>query len=181
MRMQGQSMKPFPLRLNPQNADEAFMLEALKEAWKAFQKGEVPVGAVIVKEGKVIARGHNQVEMLNDATAHAEMLSLTVAESYEQNWRLKGATMYATLEPCCMCAGALFLTRVDKLVFGAPDIRHGAFGSFVDLLAKPHPTHTLEVVRGVLDEESAHLMREFFKKRRLENAAGNETEALNGY
>lgn len=162
-------MKPFPLRLNPQNIDEAFMLEALKEAWKAFQKGEVPVGAVIVKEGKIIARAHNQVEMLNDATAHAEMLSLTMAEEYEQNWRLKGSAMYVTLEPCCMCAGALFLTRVDKLIYGAPDIRHGALGSFVDLLAKPHPTHSIEVVRGVLADESASLMRDFFRARRLEN------------
>lgn len=169
-------MKRFPFQLNPQNADEAFMLEALKEAWKAFQKGEVPVGAVIVKSGKVIARAHNQVEMLQDATAHAEMLSLTVAESYEQNWRLKGTTMYCTLEPCCMCAGALFLTRVDKLVYGAKDIRHGAFGSFINILEKPHPTHAFEVVGGVLHDESAELMRAFFKERRLENDGINGTQ-----
>jgi len=165
-------VKPFPFRINPQNADEAFMLLALKEAWKAYQAGEVPVGVVIVKDGHVIARGYNQVEMLNDATAHAEMLSLTIAEAHEENWRLSGCTMYSTLEPCCMCAGALFLTRVDKLVFGANDIRHGALGSFLDLTVKPHPTHTFEIVRGVLQEECGSLMRDFFRERRQSDKEG---------
>lgn len=165
-------MKPLPFQISPQNADEVFMLEALKEAWKGFQKGEVPVGAVVVKNGKVIARSHNQVEMLKDATAHAEMLCITVAEAHEENWRLKGTTLYATLEPCSMCAGAMLLSRVDRLVYGAPDIRHGACGSWVDLFEKPHPTHSIEIVRGILQEESATLMRDFFKKRRLENEGG---------
>ena len=142
------------------------MLEALKEAWKAFRKEEVPVGAVLVKEGKVIARGHNQVEMLQDATAHAEMLCLTAGESALENWRLQETTLYCTIEPCSMCAGAMLLTRITRLVWGAPDIRHGANGSWVDLFAKPHPMHTLTIKKGVLEEYSATLMKDFFRIRR---------------
>lgn len=160
---------PFPFTIQPQNDDETYMLAALKEAWKAFIKGEVPVGAVFVKEGKIIARGHNQVEMLRDATAHAEMLCITVAEAAEDNWRLNGATLYCTIEPCSMCAGAMFLSRVSNLVWGAPDIRHGANGSWVDLFDKPHPTHEVSIKSGILKEYCATLMQDFFKKRRIEN------------
>ncbi|ADI38057.1 tRNA adenosine(34) deaminase TadA [Waddlia chondrophila] len=159
----------FPFRIQPANEDETYMLAALKEAWKAFVKGEVPVGAILVKEGKVIARGHNQVEMLRDATAHAEMLCITVAEAAEDNWRLNGATLYCTIEPCSMCAGAMLLSRVSTLVWGAPDIRHGANGSWVNLFGKPHPTHEIQVRNGILADFCAMLMQDFFKKRRLEN------------
>jgi len=158
--------EPFPFSIQPSHDDERFMLEALKEAWKAFCENEVPVGAVIVSDGKVIARGHNQVELLNDATAHAEMLSITVAEAALENWRLAGTTLYCTIEPCAMCAGAMLLSRVSHLVWGAPDIRHGANGSWVDLFDKVHPTHQIEVRKGVLENESAYLMRTFFQNQR---------------
>lgn len=142
------------------------MLEALKEAWKAFNAKEVPVGAVLVREGQIIARGYNQVELLKDATAHAEMLCLTAGEVALDNWRLVKTTLYCTLEPCAMCVGAMYLTRIGKLVYGAPDLRHGAGGSWTNLLALKHPTHQFEVETGVLADQSAELMRLFFQKRR---------------
>lgn len=154
---------------SPQDQDEKFMLEALKEAKKAALKKEVPIGAVLVKEGKIIARGFNQVEMLRDATAHAEMLCLTAGEVTLENWRLNGATLYCTLEPCAMCAGAMFLTRISRLVWGAPDVRHGANGSLFDLFSKPHPIHTIAVRGRVMEEQSAFMLKEFFKLRREEN------------
>jgi len=150
--------------------DVLFMREALKEAKKAFAADEVPVGAVLVHNGKVIARGHNQVELLQDATAHAEMLCLTSGASVFENWRLEGATLYCTLEPCCMCAGAMLSSRIDRLVWGAPDLRLGANGSWIDVFKEKHPMHTIEVVRGVLQEEAAELMREFFQKQRKQRA-----------
>jgi tRNA(adenine34) deaminase len=163
-------MRPpaFPFAIQPQNDDEKFMLEALKEAWKAYQKDEVPVGAVLVFEGKVIARGYNQVELLNDATAHAEMLCITSGASAMENWRLSETTLYCTMEPCSMCAGAMFLSRVRKLVWGAPDLRHGANGSWVDLFAKEHPIHNVEVLGGVLGTYAAEMMRQFFREKREE-------------
>lgn len=161
-------MTPFPYSIVPANEDERFMLEALKEAWKAFLHEEVPVGAVLVREGRIISRGYNQVEMLKDATAHAEMLCITAGESAMENWRLSETTLYCTIEPCSMCAGAMLLSRVPTLVWGAPDIRHGANGSWIDLFEKSHPMHTIAVRKGVLQDYSANLMREFFQKRRLE-------------
>lgn len=142
------------------------MLEALKEAWKAFKAEEVPVGAVLVKEGKVIARGHNQVEMLKDATAHAEMICLTAGEVALENWRLLDTVLYSTLEPCVMCVGAMHLTRISKLVYGAPDLRHGALGSRINLLASKHPIHQFEAHSGVLADLSKELLQRFFQKRR---------------
>lgn len=160
---------PFPFSIQPQNDDEKFMLEALKEAWKAFQREEVPVGAVLVHNGRVIARGYNQVELLNDATAHAEMLCITAGENALENWRLADTTLYCTIEPCSMCAGAMFLSRIPTLVWGAPDLRHGANGSWIDLFDKPHPMHTIAIRRGVLEAPCASLLRDFFQKRREEN------------
>lgn len=159
----------FPFSIQPQNDDERFMLEALKEAWKAFQNEEVPVGAVLVHEGRVISRGYNQVELLRDATAHAEMLCITAGENALENWRLADTTLYCTIEPCSMCAGAMLLARIPTLVWGAPDIRHGANGSWVDLFDKPHPMHTITIRRGVLETYSAALLKDFFQKRREEN------------
>jgi tRNA(adenine34) deaminase len=150
--------------------DERFMVEALKEAWAAFQKEEVPVGAVMVYDGKVIARGKNQVELLQDATAHAEMLAIGSAAQALGGWRLEGCTLYTTLEPCCMCSGAVFLSRVSRLVWGAPDIRHGANGSLVDLFSLPHPTHQVSVTSNVLTSWCAQPLQLFFQKRRLANA-----------
>lgn len=149
--------------------DERFMLEALKEAKKAYLQEEVPVGAVIVFEGKIIARGFNQVELLKDATAHAEMLSITSAENALENWRLTGATLYSTLEPCPMCAGAMLLSRLTTLVWGAPDVRQGANGSWVNLFEKPFPTHTMTIRSGILREWCERPMKTFFQKRRKEN------------
>ncbi len=160
----------FPWVILPASKEEEFMLAALKEAWKAFQLNEVPVGAVLVKEEKIIARGHNQVELLQDATAHAELLCLTTAEAALENWRLKGATLYCTMEPCAMCAGAMFLTRIDQLVWGAPDLRHGANGSWVDLFANKHPMHQIKITNGILQEYSAQLMRDFFRLQRQKKA-----------
>lgn len=158
--------RPFPFAIVPQSEDEKHMLEALKEAWKAYQSKEVPVGAVLVYQGRVIARGYNQVEMLCDATAHAEMLCITSGETALENWRLLDTTLYCTIEPCSMCAGAMLLSRVPTLVWGAPDIRHGANGSWINLFDKPHPTHSIEIRRGVLQEFCAGLMRSFFQERR---------------
>jgi tRNA(adenine34) deaminase len=156
----------FPFQIHPETDDERFMLAALKEAWKAFQAGEVPIGAVLVRKGRIISRGYNQVEMLHDATAHAEMLCMTSGAAACENWRLADTTLYCTVEPCSMCAGAMFLSRVPRLVWGAPDIRHGANGSWVDLFAHTHPTHAMTVENGVYGELAAQLMRDFFKKRR---------------
>lgn len=158
----------FPYTIIPKDDDEKFMFEALKEAWRAFQKEEVPIGAVLVQNGRVIARGHNQVEMLQDATAHAEMLCITAGEVALENWRLADTTLYCTIEPCTMCAGAMFLARVPKLIWGAPDLRHGANGSWVDVFLKQHPTHAVNVSKGVLEAPCAALMRDFFVKRRKE-------------
>ncbi len=149
-----------------QTADERWMREALKEAVKAFEKDEVPVGAVLVMDNTIISRGHNQVELLRDATAHAEMLCITTAENALGNWRLNECTLYCTLEPCAMCAGAMLLSRVGRLVWGARDVRHGANGSWVDLFAKPHPTHVLPVVSGVLQPWCENIMKTFFRKKR---------------
>lgn len=166
----------FPFTITPQSDDEKFMLEALKEAWKAFLKDEVPVGAVLVQKGRVIARGYNQVEMLKDATAHAEMLCITSGEAALENWRLADTTLYATIEPCCMCAGAMFLSRVPTLVWGAPDLRHGANGSWINVFEKVHPTHTMTIRKGILEDYAALLLRDFFQKQRKQK--GKDAEGI---
>ncbi len=153
--------------------DEYFMKEALAEAKNAFAKGEVPVGAVLVCEGKIISRAHNLVESLSDATAHAELLCLRQGAKAVENWRLLKAVLYCTLEPCPMCAGAMIHSRLERLVWGAPDLRCGAHGSWVNLLDLEHPIHRLQTTTGVLKEECAQLMKDFFKMRRLENDHGN--------
>lgn len=145
------------------------MMEALRQAWQAYQGGEVPVGAVLACDGQVIARGYNQVEMLCDATAHAEMLCITAGATALSNWRLEGATLYSTLEPCSMCAGAMLLSRLPRLVWGAADLRHGACGSWIDLFDRPHPMHTIAITKGVLGCYAAELMRSFFQLRRQAN------------
>lgn len=152
--------------LAAQTDDERWMREALKEAAKAYWEEEVPVGAVLVVNDRIVARGHNQVERLQDATAHAEMVCLTAGSAALADWRLQGATLYCTVEPCAMCAGALLLSRVETLVWGAPDLRHGANGSWVDLFSKKHPTHEVAIRSGVYEEVAALLMRSFFQQRR---------------
>jgi tRNA(adenine34) deaminase len=146
--------------------DIFFMNEALIEAQKAFDLGEVPVGSVLVYQNQIIARSFNLVESLLDATAHAEILSIRAGAAHLNNWRLSGCTLYTTLEPCPMCAGALISSRVDRIVWGAPDLRQGAGGSLITLLGVPHPIHTVQVTSGILADESAHLMKTFFQERR---------------
>ncbi len=142
---------------------------AIQEAEKAAAAGEVPVGAVLVYQDKVIASAHNLVERERDASLHAEMICLKEGSRVLGNWRLLDASLYCTLEPCAMCAGGMLLARVGVLVWGAPDLRHGAHGSWVNLLDQPHPIHRMEVRTGILKEECAELMRQFFRKRREEN------------
>ncbi|HEU63879.1 MAG TPA: nucleoside deaminase [Chlamydiae bacterium] len=146
--------------------DKFFMFEALKEAKKAFDIDEVPVGCVLVHDNRIIARGHNQVEKLTDATAHAEMICLTSGSAHFNDWRLEDTTLYTTLEPCIMCAGAIINARVKRVVYSAKDLRVGANGSFIDVFKKKHPIHVVEIISGVLEEISSDLLREFFQKAR---------------
>ena len=146
--------------------DHIYMSEALKEAHKAFEADEVPVGAVIVHKRKIIARAHNQIKLLKDPTAHAEMIAITQAASYLKNERLLATTLYVTIEPCLMCAGALILARVDRICFGASDPKTGAFGSVFDA-NKKKLNHKISITGGVLGEDCGNLLKEFFKKKRL--------------
>jgi tRNA(adenine34) deaminase len=148
--------------------DNFYMSQALKEAEKAFENDEVPIGAIIVHEGRVIGRAHNQMKMLKDPTAHAEILAITQAASYLANERLINTTIYVTIEPCSMCAGALVLARVKRLVYGAGDPRTGACGSVFNITDNRKLNHRIKVTKGVLEKECAVLLREFFSKKRSE-------------
>ncbi|MBI4432994.1 MAG: nucleoside deaminase [Candidatus Omnitrophica bacterium] len=152
--------------LNQKELDKHYMRQAIKEAEKAFEKGDVPVGTLVVFENKIIGRAHNQTKLLNDATAHAEMIALTQACETLSSERLPGATVYVTLEPCPMCVGAMILARIDRLVFGAREPKTGACGSIVHLLAEGKWNHTFRIEEGLLEFESAALLEEFFKQRR---------------
>ncbi len=147
-------------------ADEAAMRAALDEARAAAAHGDVPVGALAIVGGEVLARAHNQRERRGDPTAHAELLALRAAAEALGSWRLDAVTLVVTLEPCPMCAGALIAARVARLVFGAPDPRAGACGTLYNLCSDPRLNHELPVTRGVLEEEAARLLREFFAVRR---------------
>jgi len=148
--------------------DEAFMREALRQAQKAYEADEVPVGAVVVRAGKVIGRAYNQVELLKDATAHAEMLALTQAEAGVGDWRLVDCDLYVTKEPCVMCAGALIHVRIRRLIFGCADTKSGASGGMTNLLQHPGLNHHCEITSGVLQNECAAILQNFFRKRRDE-------------
>lgn len=145
---------------------EELMRLALKEAYTAFGKGEVPVGAVIIKDGKVIARAHNLVETTKDATAHAEILAIRKAGQALGNWRLNGCTMAVTLEPCPMCAGAVVEARLDCLVIGAFDFKAGAAGSVYNIVQDRRLNHRVRVIYGVLQEECESILKEFFRRKR---------------
>jgi tRNA(adenine34) deaminase len=148
-------------------SDEHFMSQALKEAHKAYRADEVPVGAVVVHEGRVIARAWNQVETLRDATAHAEMLALTAAQESLGDWRLEKCTLYVTKEPCPMCAGAIVHCRPDRVVFGCPDPKAGAAGGWINLLeSNPPLNHRCEVVSGILGGPSLEILQQFFREAR---------------
>jgi len=144
------------------------MREAQAEAKKAFASAEVPVGAVLVYQNEIIGRGHNLVEQENNAAMHAEMICLQEAAKKIGNWRLLDCTLYCTLEPCPMCAGAMALFRIKRLVYGAPDLRHGANGTVFNVLNVAHPIHQVEVEGGCCMEEAKALMKEFFAARRAD-------------
>jgi tRNA(adenine34) deaminase len=146
--------------------DAHFMREALRLAAKALEAEEVPVGAVVVRGGKVIGRAYNQVELLKDATAHAEMVAITQAEEAVGDWRLTDCDLYVTKEPCAMCAGGLVHVRMRRVIFGCPDERAGAAGGVLNLLQRPEFNHRCEITSGVLREECAALLQNFFRARR---------------
>ena len=146
--------------------DSHYMERALAQARKAASFAEVPVGAVLVKDGSVFAEAHNLIETTPDATAHAEMLVLREAARLAQSWRLDGITLYVTLEPCAMCAGAMVLARIARLIYGAPDPKKGAVDSVYDVLRHPANNHRVEITSGVLAEPAGRLLREFFAERR---------------
>src|SRR5512141_2237991 len=146
--------------------DEYFMREALRQGQKAYAWDEVPVGAVVVREDKIIGRAHNQVELLKDATAHAEMLALTQAEAAVGDWRLTDCDLYVTKEPCAMCAGALVHTRIRRVIFGCTDPSAGAAGSVINLQDMATMEHQCDVASGVLQDECGVMLQSFFRKER---------------
>jgi tRNA(adenine34) deaminase len=146
--------------------DEKFMDEALRQAHKARTAEEVPIGAIIVRKGALIARAYNQVELLKDATAHAEMLAITQAEAAVGDWRLSDCTLYVTKEPCPMCAGAIMLSRLQRVVFGVGDPKMGAVGGALNLLEMPGSNHRCAWTGGVRADESKGLLQDFFKEQR---------------
>ena len=148
---------------------------ALREAEKALDAGEVPVGAVVVQENRIVGRGHNQVETLQDPTAHAEMIAVSAAASTLGSWRLEGCVLYATLEPCAMCAGAMVLARIPLLVFGTFDPKAGACGSLRNLIQDARLNHRVDVISGVCAEEASALLKSFFQN--LRNFKSNAASA----
>jgi tRNA(adenine34) deaminase len=146
--------------------DERFMRVALQEAAMAAEEGDVPVGAVIIWQGQIIARGRNQRELLNDPTAHAEILAITAAAEFRESWRLTDCTLYVTLEPCLMCTGAMVNGRIRRVVYGADDPKAGACKSLYQVLSDQRLNHQAECVGGVLADEAADLLQQFFKAQR---------------
>jgi tRNA(adenine34) deaminase len=166
--LDGPQGRGYTLKMLELLPDEYFMREALRQAQKAYAADEVPVGAVVVRDGKIIARACNQVELLKDATAHAEMLALTQAEAAVGDWRLMDCDLYVTKEPCAMCAGAIVHTRIRRVVFGCSDPAAGAAGSTMNLLQMPTFNHRSEITSGVLQNECARILQDFFLRRRTE-------------
>jgi tRNA(adenine34) deaminase len=152
--------------------DEHFMREAMRQARKAAKQDEVPVGAVIVHQGHIIARAWNQVETLKDATAHAEMIALTQAQSAVGDWRLADCDLYVTKEPCPMCAGAIMHCRIRRLIFGCADTKAGAAGSFWNLLQSPNLNHRSEITAGVLGDDCVMMLKDFFRDARERKSNG---------
>ena len=152
-------------------SDEYFMREALRQARRAYAADEVPCGAIIVRGGEIIARAWNQVEMLKDATAHAEMLAITQAEAAMEDWRLTDCDLYVTKEPCPMCAGAIVHTRLRRVIFGCSDPRGGGAGGLVNILQMPQLNHHCLITSGVLADECAALLRDFFRAKRETSGA----------
>lgn len=149
-----------------ESEDQFFMEEALAEAKQGFSQKEVPIGAVLVYRGKIISRAHNLVEGRRDPTAHAEILCLKKGAEFFNNWRLLETTLYCTVEPCPMCAGAMIASRLPRLVWGAPDVRQGACGSLFSILGGSHPIHRVSVSSGVLAAECGQILKDFFREVR---------------
>ncbi len=147
-------------------SDHYFMGEALRQAARAYEAGEVPIGAVVVREGRIVARAFNQVELLKDATAHAEMLAITQAEELVGDWRLTDCTLYVTKEPCPMCAGAIVHVRLARVVYGVGDLKAGAAGGVMNLLQSPSLNHQCDITRGVRESECRALLQNFFAEQR---------------
>ena len=160
--------------------DERWMREALRAAEEARSRDEVPVGCVIVHADRIVGRAHNQREMLRDPTAHAEMIAITQAAEALGSWRLGGCTLYVTLEPCAMCAGAMVLGRIDRLVYGAADPKAGAVASVFRLLDEERLNHRVQVTDGVLAEECGALLSEFFGSKRGRGVPGDQSAAAPG-
>ena len=150
--------------------DEHYMLEAVKQAQYAEENGDVPIGACIVYEGRIIARACNQRELLKDPTAHAEMIAITQAAEFLGSWRLHGCTMYVTLEPCTMCAGALVLSRIDRLVYACDDPKTGAVRSLYNIVQDERLNHRIDVTSGILEEPCSLMLSDFFRRKRQEIA-----------
>ncbi len=146
--------------------DKIYMLEALKEAQRAFDENEVPVGAVVVHNGRIIGRGHNQTERLKDPTAHAEIIAITAAASFLKNWRLNGASIYVTIEPCIMCSGAIVLARIKEIVYALEDPKFGGTVSLYQIPTDPRLNHRVEVRKGPYGDIVKEMMREFFRRKR---------------
>jgi len=149
------------------NKDEFYMREALREAKKAFSKDEVPVGCVVVHKNTIIARAHNQIKMLKDPTAHAEMIAITQASNSLQNERLIDCSLYVTIEPCSMCVGAMVLARIKDLIYAADDPKSGACGSALGVINHRKLNHKIKIKKGILEEDSSFLIKKFFKIKRL--------------
>ncbi len=154
------------------HSDSFFMGEALRQAHRAYAAEEVPVGAVVVHKGRIIARAFNQVEQLKDATAHAEMLAITQAESVLGDWRLNECELYVTKEPCPMCAGAIVHVRLSRVIFGCADPKGGGAGGLLNIVQNPSLNHQCEITREVRGDECRHLLRSFFLERRQKPALG---------
>jgi len=162
--------------------DDTGMRAAIREAREALARDEVPVGCVVVHDGMVVGRGRNQVEALQDATAHAEILAIGAASNALESWRLSDCTLYVTLEPCAMCAGAIVLARLGRLVYGATDPKAGACGSVLDVIGERRLNHRVPVTHGVLAGECGELLREFFRRKRkaMETLAGDDSPDVVG-
>jgi tRNA(adenine34) deaminase len=155
-----------PLDLHQDERDRRYMRRALDLAREALDSEDVPVGALVVRRDQIIGRGYNQRERLQDPTAHAEMIALTAAAEFVGHWRLENCTLYVTLEPCPMCAGALVQARLARLVYAAPDPKAGACGTLFEITQDPRLNHQVETIPGVLAEPAADLLRDFFRRRR---------------
>jgi tRNA(adenine34) deaminase len=154
---------------------ERWMKEAFEEGLKAFDEGEVPIGAVVVKDGMIIGRGHNRTESLNDPTAHAEIIAISAASNTLKSWRLKDATLFVTVEPCLMCGGAILHSRIKKVVYGVKELKFGCFGTVTNILEKNTFNHTVKVEQtDILKEDIENLLIEFFRQKRQKAKAEKE-------